>query len=100
MDSKKTIRRMSYTKWVKSYCPIKNPFDSLAGIDGYLFRSFGKEWEFVSTYDNAQIWTLVIMDLTRSAAWEITNGIHVVNREGLLITQKPVLENSTIHIRY
>lgn len=92
--------RMSYAKWVKTYSPIKNIFKSRTNIDGFLYNTYGEEWEYVNMYHKSQIWTLVIMDLSRSASWEITNGIHFINRAGFLITKRPVLIDTSIHIRY
>ena len=93
-------KRISFTQWVNQFRPIKNPFDSFAGIEGRLFKPFGEEIEFLNKCNDNQIWTLIIMDLSHSAAWEITNGIYTVNREGYLITEKPVPKNIFFHIRY
>ena len=100
MVSDNSILRLSYLAWVKKFKPIKNGFDSRAGVHGYLYQPRGKELEFVNCFHNSQIWTLVIMDLSRSASWEISSGIHFVNREGFLITEKPLLDNISVHIQY
>ena len=100
MNSGLSIKRMSFSKWAKRYRPIKNPFNRSAGVDGYLYHPHGEEWRSVDKNNRNNIWTLVITDSIRSTAWEITNGIHLVNREGFLITERPAEENLSIHVRY
>jgi hypothetical protein len=95
-----SVRRMNYWKWIKNYRPVKNPFDSNAAIDGCLLQPYGEQWEFVRRHDNFQIWTLVVTDLMRSTDWEISNGIHIVNRYGFLITHVPFTGDGTCSIRY
>jgi hypothetical protein len=95
-----STRRVSYWKWVSNYLPVKNPYDSNAAIDGCLLQPYGEQWEFVRQHDNCQIWTLVVTDLMRSTVWEISSGIHVVNRSGFLITQGPFIGDGICDIRY
>lgn len=88
---------MDYCDWEKEFKPIQNDLDEHASIDGYLFMPYGNQWEFVKSFKNDQIWTLVISDLEDdSTSWEIISGIHIVNREGYLVTVKPCTEDLMI----
>ena len=93
-------RRMSYWTWVKKFRPIRNIFDESMPIDGCLFHPYGEQWEFVKRHDSRHVWTLIITDLPRSSIWEITNGIHIVNREGFLVTEMPFIGETYCDIRY
>ncbi len=93
-------RRMSYWTWVENFRPIRNIFDETMPIDGYLFQPYGEQWEFVKQHDLRYVWTLIITDLPRSSIWEITNGIHIVNREGFLVTEMPFIGDTYCNVRY
>lgn len=91
---------MNYWAWVKKFRPIKNMFDKTMQIDGCLFQPYGEQWEFVKNYDQRYVWTLIISDLPRSSIWEITNGVHIVNREGFLVTETPFLGEMCCSVYY
>jgi hypothetical protein len=91
------MKEMEYYKWEEEYKPLKNHIDESASVDGYLFMPFGKQWEFIKSFDNDQLWTLVISDLEHdTTSWEIVSGIHIVNREGYLITEKDCIDDLMI----
>ena len=88
---------MEYYDWVKEFKPLSNHLDENASIDGYLFMPYGNQWEFVKSFDFDQLWTLIITDLDfDKTSWEIVSGIHIVNREGYLITENKYLEDFLI----
>lgn len=91
---------MSYWAWVKKFRPIRNMFDETASIDGCLFQPYGEQWEFVKRHDSRYVWSLIITDLPRSSMWEITNGFHVVNREGYLVTEAAITGDVCCDVRY
>lgn len=80
---------MDYWAWVDKYKPIQNSFDKTAGIDGCLFLPYGKQWNFISKYETRYLWTLIVTDLDEGTLWEILSGVHIVNRQGYLITEAP-----------
>ncbi len=93
-----TENNIDYWKWLELYKPITNHFDKTAAIDGCLFLPFGKQWDFVSLYNNNNIWTLIVTDLDDSddTLWEITSGIHYVNMQGYLVTEVSCSEEMCI----
>jgi hypothetical protein len=92
--------RLTYENWLKRFRPIANPFDENAGVDGYLFQPYGRDWAFVRERAERCIWTVTITDLVRTSAWHITDGVHIVNREGYLVTSVPAPPARSYVIRY
>lgn len=96
---KDKYEKIDYWEWVTNYKPITNHFDDCAAVDGYLFMNYGAQWEFVKSFNFNNIWSLIVTDLDeRRTSWEIANGVHVVNREGFVITK--VEWNSDIVLDY
>lgn len=80
-------RRTQYEIWEDTFKPVKNHLDEDAGIDGYMFETFGAELAHVQAVlkDNPEkVWTVVDGD---SGKWYISQGFHLVNRIGYLITE-------------
>lgn len=100
MNSDLIIKRIEFSKWENKYRPLLNKKNKYAGINGYLYQPYGKDLEIVYEHKDDHIWTLIISDLGSLAVWEITNGIHLVNREGFLITEMPAEKDLSIHVRY
>jgi hypothetical protein len=71
--------------------PIKNHLDDNASFDGCMFETFGEELDFVRAQDNNRIWTYQEGDNSLF----LSNGYHLVNRLGYLITEKPYLGADT-----
>lgn len=91
---------MTYEAWVERFRPIRNPFDRNAGIDGCLFQAYGQEWDFVTNSPDGCIWTLIVTDLIRTSVMHIGDGVHIVNREGYLVTELPANPSQSYSIRY
>ncbi len=93
-----TENNIDYWKWLEFYKPISNHFDKTAAIDGCLFLPSGKQWDFVTQYNNNNIWTLIVTDLDDSneTLWEIASGVHYVNMQGYLVTEVPSSEDISI----
>lgn len=91
---------MTYDAWIERFEPIPNPFDKNAGIDGCLFQPYGQEWDFVKNAPEGCVWTLTITDLTRTSVMHIGDGVHIVNREGYLVTKRPSKPSQGYSIRY
>lgn len=82
------IRHQDITEdeFIERFGPIRNPVNSMAGFDfgdgGCLFESAGPDLEFIRAQPMDQVWTVIEGD----DGLEITDGIHVVNRLGYLVT--------------
>jgi hypothetical protein len=85
------IRHQDITEdeFIERFGPIRNPVNSMAGFDfgdgGCLFESAGPDLEFVRAQPMNQVWTVIDGD----DGLEITDGMHVVNRLGYLVTDRP-----------
>ena len=63
---------------------------------GYLFETFGEEFNFVRSQDPRTVWTLLDSD---DGDQLLVNGFHFVNRIGYLISNAPVDDSLTIQCR-
>ena len=89
---------MDYFEWKAEFKPIINHMNNSASMDGCLFHFYGEEWNYVQQFQYDCIWSLIVTDLDNGkTSWDITNGIHVINREGFLMTEKQCLEDMEIH---
>ncbi len=90
---------MNFEDWEITYKPMKNNLDCNAAVDGYMFETYGKEWEAVRLREQQEpgtVWTMVSVDDDHDGddaecrvGWILMDGIHYVNRLGYLITEKP-----------
>lgn len=77
-----------FDKWVDEFKPIKNPFTPDAPYCGYVFDTHGPEGQFIwdsQRNDPHKVWTLLECD----GNYEISEGWHLVNRQGHFITEVP-----------
>ncbi len=91
-------KSLDYWEWREQFKPVPNHFDKTAGIDGCLFQPFGEEWEHVRAFEPEFIWSLTVTDTEENDGtfWEISNGLHVVNREGYIIAGKPCFTDISV----
>lgn len=87
---------MDYDDFVQTYKPIKNHIETNASFDGYMFETYGDEYEFVKSQSPANIWMYGDGDDGGSYIW---SGWGFVNRIGYFITEVPFPENTTIQIQ-
>lgn len=85
------VKTMTETKWEHKYRLVPNHLnpDATWYIDdgpGHLFETFGKELLFVLDQDHHKVWTLLEDDAGVSY---VRNGMHVVNRVGYFVSEKP-----------
>ena len=93
---------MGFDDWETKFRPIKNHICVHAAVDGLLFETFGKEWDFVVARNASHpgtVWTVMKDDDTSSdeaedefgepPGWTLVDGVHWVNRIGYLITEVP-----------
>jgi len=94
---KNQIEVFDYYEWVEKFKPRTNHLDDNASIDGYLFQPYGDQWDFVKSHENNYIWTLIITDRDDGGTnWEISTGVHIVNREGYIVTEAPYLKDKVV----
>lgn len=74
----------SLFKWESDYHPITNPFNDF-GWNNTLFETHGEDFEFVKQQPSAHVWTWVDTD----EGSYIINGLHIVNRIGYFVTERP-----------
>lgn len=86
---------LSYDEWVETYKPMKNPIDTNASMDGYMFETYGDEVALVKNQDKDRIWMYGDGDDGGTYIW---NGWGFVNRIGYFITQVPCPPNTTIQV--
>lgn len=86
---------LSYDEWERIFKPMKNPIDTNASFDGYMFETYGNEIALVKNQDHNHIWTYGDGDDGGTYIW---NGYGIVNRIGYFITQEPCLPNTTIQV--
>lgn len=91
---------MRFERWVKEFKPIANPFRDNAEIDGYVFATYGEEYEFVRRQPSDNVWTFIVYDGSRSAIWIISSGYHMVNRMGYLVTARPCPPEGVSDVTY
>lgn len=75
---------MTYEQWEEKYKPITNQIVS-APIDGYMFETYGEEFEYVQEQSTYRLWTVVEGE---EHMW-LSMGFHVVNRLGYILTEVP-----------
>lgn len=96
-----TFIEMDYDEWVKTYKPVYNHIDKNASFgdesgQGFMFETYGDEYEFVKTANPNCIWTYGDGDDGGSYIW---SGWSLINRIGYFITEIPFPENTTIQIK-
>lgn len=65
--------------------PIQNHIDKNASLNGTMFETYGAELDFVIAQPNENIWTYIDAD----GVLLLSNGYHLVNRMGYLVTEIP-----------
>lgn len=85
---------ITWEQFVEEYEPIKNYLDDNASYDGFMFETYGEEYEAVRHYEFNHIWTVLDVD----GELIIGSGHHWVNRMGYLVTKKPVPTNTDITV--
>lgn len=85
-------------EFLDRFRPVPNPLSDTAGFDfgegGCLFEASGAELAFIRAQPPARVWTIVEGD----DGLEITDGMHVVNRLGYLVTVRCCPSNMTISV--
>lgn len=78
---------ISENDFYSKYKPLKNHLSEGAAYDGFMFETYGDEYEFVKEHVKAcKVWTVVECDDGELA---IIAGFHLVNRMGYIVTEVP-----------
>lgn len=83
------MAKSQYDRWVDTFKPTPNPRCASGTCDGCMFETFGSDLEHVKDVlakDPSRVWTLIEGD---NGEWYISQGFHLVNRVGYLVTEKP-----------
>src|SRR5690606_11701593 len=88
---------LTHTAWCADYRPRINPFRDRADapLGGTMFEAFGPELDAVRAADQACVWTLV----QDGTGLYILSGIHVANRLGYFVTERPWSGDGPAEIR-
>lgn len=87
-----------YFQFFDDFTPEKNHLDPQATMDGELFETYGSELEYVLKVHSRhpdRVWTVTDTD----GIVAITDGFHIVNRMGYLITRESA-DPSTVYSYY
>lgn len=94
----KRTRRRSYEKWIRDYKPVQNTVSNREEFDGFLFETYGEDLAFVSEKaqaEPAKVWTILDSD----GKLTLTNGFHIVNRYGYMVTEIPFTGTEPIEVK-
>ncbi|PKR48447.1 hypothetical protein [Thalassospira marina] len=86
---------LTYAAWCAEYRPVPNTTIDNAPFDGALFETFGPELEAVHAAGPACVWTLVGC----GDGLYVLSGLHLVNRLGYFITERPWAGDVPVEIR-
>ncbi|NRA89086.1 MAG: hypothetical protein HRU28_17260 [Rhizobiales bacterium] len=89
------IFTMNWAAWENKYKPVTNHIDDNASYDGFMFKTYGKELDFIKDQEPLVIWTILEND---NGVLIVSNGYYLGNRMGYIITKNPFNENEFIEI--
>lgn len=75
---------LEFEDFLDKYQPLKNHL-SEGAFSGHMFETYGKEFDFVNTHSNKNIWTVIQGE--HEDLWLIP-GKHLINRLGFMISNK------------
>ncbi len=79
--------QIEYDFFISHFKPIKNTIDTNAAFDGFMFETYGQEYELVKeNIENETVWT--ILDDGEGGLF-LGAGHSWVNRLGYIITNVP-----------
>jgi hypothetical protein len=87
-------KRINIETFDEAYKPRKNHLVEGAPFGGWMYETFGKEYEFVKAQPDNTIWT--VLDVEGGTI--ISQGWHFVNRLGYIITEIPHTPDTDIEV--
>lgn len=91
---------MRYETWVKKFHPIKNHLTMHTAIDGHVFLPQEDDLAFVQQQPRDRVWSFIVSDEKPDTVWLISDGFHIVNVMGYLVTRKAFNQSRFYTIRY
>ena len=85
------MRNIKEDEFYESFELVKNTIDKNAAWGGFMFETYGEEFEFVKSRASCA-WTI----LEEDGYLLYLSGIHFVNRIGYLITTAPPTEETVV----
>ena len=90
-------RRTQWELFLARHKPKQNHLNPNAPENGFMFETFGEEFEFVRKQDFHNVFTIVEGDSGK--AWYACTGFHHVNRLGYFVVEIPWTSENE-HITY
>lgn len=91
---------MRYETWARRFQPVANHLTANTAIDGRVFLPHGTDLEFVRNQPRETVWSFVVYDGPRQSVWLISEGFHIVNLMGYLVTRKSFDASRGYQVRY
>lgn len=91
---------MRYEAWRTRFQPVTNHLTKNTAIDGCVFLPAGPDLEYVQRQPINRVWSFVVCDGRKTSIWLISDGLHVVNLMGYLVTRHASDPTKTYAIRY
>lgn len=82
------MKEITWEQFEQQYFPMQNHIDTNASFGGYMFETYGAEYDHVMFVYNQKpecVWTV----MADTGNVDITSGLHFVNRLGYIITEAP-----------
>lgn len=77
-------KAITFDEFLKKYKPVINKLNEYAGYDGYMYETFGAEFDRIKDPEKGEhVWTLITGDGDEDC---IVPGFHFVNRLGYFLT--------------
>lgn len=92
--------KMRYNTWEHKFQPIRDRLTANTAIDGYVYLPHGADLEYVRSQPRDRVWSFVVSDDGRKPVWLISEGFHIVNLMGYLVTRKAFDPSVTYAVRY
>jgi len=86
------MKTITEDQFFEDFKPVRNHLDPNAAFEGCLFETYGEEKSHVHNTDQKKVWTVIEGD----EFMFILSGMHLVNRLGFLITEKPYDEETEV----
>ena len=90
-----TLLELDFDVWFDTYKPIPNNINPDSSFGGYMFETYGNEYEFIKKAKDNYIWTYGDGDDGGTYVW---SGWSFVNRIGYFITEVPCPPDTVVQV--
>jgi hypothetical protein len=101
------MKNLTEDEFYEKFTPIKNHLDDNASFDGCMFETFNEEMEYVRKMAEENRVVTIIEgedeindDGEPSACMFYSSGLHLVNRIGFLVLDKPYSEDFEVRLSW